>query len=163
MERTELLKLRRTLISRIAKAERRLRKHNEHLAMRRADPEYSKGKWVDNLGTGVSTPCMVIADKTLRLQLRAAVLSVRDWPSGAIVCHRCDVNECIAPDHLFPGTHRDNARDCALKGRWSMDIVDAKAKLATDRAQLVAVEMVLSGVSDMIDRIPLQSIPDQSC
>lgn len=38
-------------------------------------------------------------------------------PSGLHVLHRCDVRECVNPDHLFFGTHSDNMKDCARKGR----------------------------------------------
>ena len=35
-----------------------------------------------------------------------------------ILCHTCDVPGCINPDHLFPGTHQDNATDRKNKGRY---------------------------------------------
>lgn len=38
-------------------------------------------------------------------------------PDGFMVCHRCDVRSCVNPDHLFPGTAKDNTQDMMRKGR----------------------------------------------
>lgn len=36
---------------------------------------------------------------------------------GMEVCHKCDVRDCVNPDHLFQATHRMNMADLSKKGR----------------------------------------------
>lgn len=38
-------------------------------------------------------------------------------PDGLMVLHHCDNPPCVRPDHLFTGTHADNAKDSAIKLR----------------------------------------------
>ncbi len=40
-------------------------------------------------------------------------------PDGMLVCHRCDVRDCVNPGHLFLGTHSDNLLDASRKNRVS--------------------------------------------
>lgn len=41
-------------------------------------------------------------------------------PDDIDVLHKCDVRNCINPEHLFVGTHQDNMIDMHRKGRRNM-------------------------------------------
>jgi len=45
------------------------------------------------------------------------VLEKGPIPKDMLVCHTCDVRNCINPAHLWLGTNTDNQRDRVKKGR----------------------------------------------
>lgn len=50
-------------------------------------------------------------------------------PDGMLVCHKCDIPNCVCPDHLFLGTIDDNQKDMARKGRAQKGEARFNAKL----------------------------------
>ena len=39
------------------------------------------------------------------------------WPQGLFACHHCDEPRCSNPEHVFPGSAKDNTHDSINKGR----------------------------------------------
>ena len=39
-------------------------------------------------------------------------------PKGLSILHHCDNVTCVNPDHLYPGTQKQNMQDCVKRGRF---------------------------------------------
>lgn len=79
-------------------------------------------------------------------------------PREIEACHTCDIPPCANPYHLFPGTHLQNMRDSANKGRAKQQVsygIDhpraalnaeqvAMIRSATGRTATIAREMGLT-------------------
>lgn len=69
-------------------------------------------------------------------------------PNGMNVLHRCDVPTCVRIDHLFLGTHADNAADRDGKGRG---VVPKSGPGETNPAHKLTAQEVLS-IRDLVAR-----------
>jgi hypothetical protein len=49
-------------------------------------------------------------------------LFVGPIPEGQDICHTCDFRACQNPDHLFPGSRKENMEDCKAKGRTARGV-----------------------------------------
>lgn len=70
-------------------------------------------------------------------------------PPGLHVLHRCDNPPCINPYHLFLGTHLDNMRDMAAKGRSRPGEAHHNAKLTKE--QVIAIRARVQAGEVQID------------
>jgi hypothetical protein len=55
----------------------------------------------------------------------------KELPKGTLLRHTCDNRQCINPDHLIPGTPKENSRDMVDRGRVSRQVgeLNPNAKL----------------------------------
>lgn len=75
-------------------------------------------------------------------------------PLRMLVCHRCDTPSCVNPDHLFVGTHADNASDKFAKDRGERNPVVARinrSKTHCNRGHMYSPEN--TRISSQNDRI----------
>lgn len=64
--------------------------------------------------------------KDVRAHRYAYVLAKGPIPAGAMILHSCDNPPCCNPDHLRPGTAKENREDAISRGRISGGIVADK-------------------------------------
>lgn len=73
------------------------------------------GCWIFTAGEGVYGRFSVNG-RSLGAHRVSWYLHTGAWPT-LNVCHACDTPRCVYPAHLFVGSHDDNMRDMAEKGR----------------------------------------------
>jgi len=60
------------------------------------------------------------------------------------VLHKCDQPSCINPDHLFLGTHQDNMKDMANKGRAHKMLGDKNPMTKLNTKQVIQIRKLNS-------------------
>ena len=107
----------------------------------------------------MNTPCILwngaVTEKgygRTTFRRKRTLVHRREWikargeiPSGLLVCHHCDTPRCINPDHLFLGTHADNARDCAAKGRKRRLAGEANPRAKLTNETVLAIRSIGAG------------------
>jgi hypothetical protein len=86
----------------------------------RATPEPNTGCWLWTYGVNASGYGVANYDNKSLVAHRLVFFSLHPGANQSLcVLHRCDQPSCVNPDHLFLGTHTENMRDAAAKGRLS--------------------------------------------
>lgn len=83
-------------------------------------PEPNSGCWlwiasVNNDGYGF----FGMGGRTMSAHRASWILHRGAIPKGKYVLHKCDVRQCVNPDHLYLGTQFDNMRDASIRGGLS--------------------------------------------
>lgn len=76
-------------------------------------------------------------------------IHVGSIPRDVHVLHTCDVRECVNPAHLFLGTHLDNMRDAATKGRLHAPRPSGRKVTDEQVAEMVALRAAGALLADI--------------
>lgn len=73
-----------------------------------------------------------------------------DIPSDKILCHKCNIRNCVNPQHLYIGTHTDNINDAIRAGTAnpvaSLGSRNASAKLTEELVKQMRLDYAQGGV-----------------
>ena len=74
---------------------------------------------------------------------------VGEIPKGMCVCHKCDIRNCVNPDHLFIGSIYENNKDTLSKGRYAVGESNGRSKLTPE--QVIEIRKKSANGSRRID------------
>lgn len=78
-------------------------------------------------------------------------LQYGEWPTLHVL-HSCDVRACVRVDHLFLGTHADNMRDKADKGRVVVPVGERSNLSKLTEADVLQIYKSIASARDLADR-----------
>ena len=120
---------------------------NMEKARKRFESKYrvdeASGCWLwtgykSQLGYGLLTVDRVrMRAHRLSYQLHIGPIPKGEGFHGTCVCHKCDVRNCVNPEHLYLGTHQQNMRDRNERDRVGHSQRHGRAILKDDDVRLI--------------------------
>ena len=82
-----------------------------------------------------------LPQKNIRAHRFSYELHYGDFPKELFVCHKCDNPSCVAPEHLFLGTHQENMNDMSRKKRGNIGERHGLSKLTNDQVIEIKIKI----------------------
>lgn len=115
-------------------------------------PKFDGWAWLSALSGTTETECILwprgtgadgygsFSHRGKRVRANRVSCELRHGPSpGLLACHSCDNPLCVNPNHLYWGTHAQNAADATARNRRPVGSAMASAKLTEDKAREIFV------------------------
>ena len=80
--------------------------------------------WIGKLDKGGYAIC-TFKNKRTRMHRATYEFYKGSFEKTKLICHKCDNRKCINPDHLYVGTHKDNAIDMVVRKRQNLTLGSA--------------------------------------
>ena len=88
----------------------------------------------------------------------------KELPKGTLLRHTCDNRQCINPDHLIPGTPKENSRDMVDRGRVSRQVgeLNPNAKLTEKQVLEIIDDLKTMNCSEVGRKrgVPIRTVND---
>lgn len=73
---------------------------------------------LDRDGYGV----LSVKHYTIQAHIFAYISLIGNITFDGIICHKCDIRNCVNPNHLYLGTFKNNKHDCIIRNRLNSPV-----------------------------------------
>jgi hypothetical protein len=130
--------------------------HYERIFM---EPEYfinENGCWVctnKTVNHKYGYPSIYIngTGKNIMLSKYNYIKKYGDLPDGMEMRHKCDNKMCINPDHMEPGTHKQNMEDMGVRNKTNKGTKNPFSKLTIEQAKMAKFNKAVNAKKMAID------------
>lgn len=77
------------------------------------------------------------AKRVARTHILSWILHNGPVEEGRWVLHKCDIRNCVNPEHLYVGSRRNNVDDMLSRGRQNRGEVNGRSKLTAEKIKVI--------------------------